>query len=98
LKNIMEEKIIEKSSINGSIGADLFLVMGSMAGSVSGEHTKDEVLVNYYYGYVKDKLGAGFFAKFPAHRVRIVEDADSVNNPPYITGYINKNCRKMEWD
>ena len=75
LKSVIDKTTLEKNNLDGGF----FLFMGS----VSGSSTKSTVLTNVYYGYLKNKNGAIYFAEIPATKVRIYEDSDT----PCIVAY-----------
>jgi hypothetical protein len=68
LKNIMDKDTLKESNLEGGY----FLFMGS----INGTSTEKSVVTNIYYGYLKNKNGAIYFAQIPSNKVRIYEDAD----------------------
>lgn len=68
LNMVMDENTLKENKLDGNS----FLFMREMK-----ENSKGEIISpSYYYGYLKNKNGAIYFAKIPASKVRIYEDAD----------------------
>lgn len=68
LKNVIDKDTLKESNLDGGY----FLFMGG----ITGTSTEKSVVTNMYYGYLKNKNGAIYFAQIPANKVRIYEDAD----------------------
>jgi hypothetical protein len=87
--HVYNEQILKSKELNGT----WFLVYGHVT-STENEQT---IVKDYYFCYVENQRGGGYFAKIPANKVRFYQDSEK--NCAFIIGAIGEKYEKeFDWE